>query len=289
MGQNSGNRLITAIQKQTEKVTYFCEAENVSSNVAVHEIRKCFKRTRALLRFYPESSNNFSSLYLNEFQKAGYLLSPVRESFVNMQIFERITAGDEHIHERKIKQARELFQEKNHLRTKILIDENDGFNNIQNLVQKLDFHLENNPEHVTVKHIYLEICNSYGSGFKLYNQTEQISDGNDLHELRKKLKRLWYQVDFAQFMHPRFFRLKSNQLNTITELQGEDHDLYVFLQELKSGIFDFEQEELLVIENLVEHQRELNHLKLIPRLKQFFNESPEEFNIKMGKIFRVSN
>jgi hypothetical protein len=38
----------------------------------------------------------------------------------------------------------------------------------------------------------------------------------------------------------------------------------------------------------VEHQRELNLLKLMPRLKQFFNEPPELFNQKMEKIFRLS-
>lgn len=287
MGQETGNRLVTALQKQTEKVAYFCTAGNVSANVAVHEIRKCFKRTRALLRFYPESPNNFKSIYLNEFQKAGNLLSPVRESFVNIQIFDRITAGDEHIQERKIKQARELFQEKNRLRTEILVEENDGFNAILNLVRSMDVQMESNSDHTSVKQIYTELCNSYSSGFSLYTQSEQLTDGNELHELRKKMKRLWYQVDFAQFMHPRFFRLKSNQLNTITELQGEDHDLYVFLQEIKSGIFDFDSEELLVLENLVEHQRELNQIKLNPRLKQFFNETPEDFNVKMEKIFKV--
>lgn len=286
MGQETGDRLITAIQKQTEKVAYFCAAENVSANVAVHEIRKCFKRTRSLLRFYPESPTNFSSLYLNEFQKVGNLLSPVRESFVNCQIFDRITAGDKHIQERKIKQAREWFQEKNRMRTEILVDENDGFNTISNLVQSFDVRLANNPDHATAKQMYLEICNSYGAGFKLYNEKEQLTDGNELHELRKKMKRLWYQVDFLQFMHPRFFRLKSNQLNIITELQGEDHDLYVFVNELKT-FPGFDEEELLILENLVEHQRELNQLKLIPRLKQFFNETPEDFNLKMEKIFKV--
>ncbi len=287
MGQETGNRLITALQKQTEKVAYFCTAGNVSSNVAVHEIRKCIKRIGALLRFFPKAPGNFSPFYVNEFQKAGNLLSPVRESFSNIQIFDRITAGDKHIQERKIKQARELFQEKNRMRTEILIDKNDGFNTILNFVQKFDGQLKRGTEHVTVKEIHLEICNSYNSGYHRYKQVELIANGNELHELRKKLKRLWYQVDFVKYMHPRYFRLKSDQLNMITELLGEDHDMYVFLQEIKSGIFEFDSNELLVLENLVEHQRELNLLKLNPRIKQFFNEFPEEFNLKMEKIFKV--
>ena len=122
----------------------------------------------------------------------------------------------------------------------------------------------------------------------MFDKPELITDGNELHELRKKLKRLWYQLEFVKFMHPRYFRMKSDQLNKITENLGEDHDLYVFLNELNSDGFDFGSDELLILTNLIEHQRELNQLKMNPRIKQFFNEYPEDFNQKMNKIFKIS-
>jgi hypothetical protein len=81
--------------------------------------------------------------------------------------------------------------------------------------------------------------------------------------------------------------LKTYHLNNITEQLGEDHDLHVFLVELKSGFLDFINIDLQILENQVQHHRELNLIKLNPRLKQFFKDLPEEFNLKMEKIFKV--
>ena len=122
----------------------------------------------------------------------------------------------------------------------------------------------------------------------VYQTLGDQSDAGEWHILRKRMKRLWYQLDFVKFLHPRFFKLKSDQLNKITEQLGEEHDLFIFLNELKSGYLPFDDSELQILENQVEHQRELNLLKLMPRLKQFFNEPPELFNQKMEKIFRIS-
>jgi hypothetical protein len=38
----------------------------------------------------------------------------------------------------------------------------------------------------------------------------------------------------------------------------------------------------------VQHLREINLLKLNPRLKHFFNEPPELFNQKIEAIFKMS-
>lgn len=46
MPHNAGKRLVEAIKKQLERIEYFSTAENVSPNLAVHEMRKSFKRLR---------------------------------------------------------------------------------------------------------------------------------------------------------------------------------------------------------------------------------------------------
>ena len=51
--------------------------------------------------------------------------------------------------------------------------------------------------------------------------------------------------------------------------------------------YDFTEEELTIIGNQVDHQQELNMLKLTPRLRQFFSETPEMFNHKLEKIFKI--
>ena len=108
-----------------------------------------------------------------------------------------------------------------------------------------------------------------------------------MHELRKKLKRLWYQIDFIKFLHPRYFKLKSDQLNKITDQLGDDHDLHVFYENLIAEDYGFDEEELRILTNQVKHLRELNQMKLLPRLKQFFTVPPEEFDQKLERFFKL--
>lgn len=288
MLQNTENRLSTAFQKQNEKIEYFCSAENVSPNLAVHEIRKSFKRLRALLKFFSDYTEDFPTQYKIQIQDFGHFLSPVRESFINLQIFERITTGEILIPERKVKEVKDILAAKN----KFLIEEKflkeKNCLTFQENCKDLDSYLllkANAP--LSMKQFYVQVSSSFLKSYENHKLLETDFNPINLHDLRKKLKALWYQIDFLQFLHPRYFKLKSIQLNKITEQLGEDHDLFVFLNELKTGDYSFSSEELMILENQVENLRELNQLKLTPRLRQFFTETPELFNQKMQKIFKI--
>lgn len=288
MAQDAENRLITAFRKQNEKIIYFCSAENISPNVAVHEIRKSFKRIRALLKFYSECSVIFPRILIDELKAIGKILSPIRESFVNVQIFERVTEGNYPVSERKIKRVKELLSEKNKTETGAEFVEKEVCNSISMLTEKFESELEQLAiECPSSKQIKEQLSVSFLVGYELFKEIETGFTAEKLHKLRKILKRLWYQIDFIKFLHPRYFRLKSDQLNKITEQLGDDHDLFVFNQQLQLPEFKLLTDELLMVENLVEHQRELNMLKLTPRLKHFFNEPPEIFDRKLEKIFKI--
>jgi CHAD domain-containing protein len=287
MVQEAGNRLISTLQKQAERIIYFCSAENVSPNLAVHEFRKSFKRLRALLFFYDEHPEEFPANYRNQIQKFCSFLAPLRESFVNIQIFERITTNNNFISDRKLKAAKDSLAEKN----KTLIESEflgeNGCETIQTFIKIFDLHPEIfGPGIPSMKQLMNQLSVSFLKSYSIHQRLTPLSEANEWHQLRKKLKRLWYQLDFVKFLHPRYFKLKSDQLNKITEQLGEDHDLQVFLDELKSGYLGFDVDELQILENQVEHLRELNRIKLLPQLKQFFNEPPEMFNQKMEKIFK---
>ena len=212
MVQDTGNRLISAIRKQTEKVAYFCSAENISPNLGVHEIRKSFKRIRGLLKFYFENQDEYHQKLVEEIKALGKQLSPARESFVNIQIFDRLTARSTLIPDKKIKNAKEILSDKN----RVLIDEyisKDLCGNIVSFLDKTESAVEllqsNPPAH---RQLERQITGSFNDGFEIYLQFETDDTPAKRHELRKVLKGLWYQLDFIKFMHPRYFRMKSNQL-----------------------------------------------------------------------------
>ena len=289
MAQDTENKLVTAFQKQTEKVIYFCSAENISPNLAVHEIRKSFKRLRALLYFYTDCPIDYPEKLKQAIKNAGKYLSPIRESFVNIQIFDRISGGNNLVPERKIKQAKDVFTEKNRIIVTTEFIENGLTKNILELMENFESEFEMlNRECPSSKQQKEQLSISFSKSFEIYRQLETEFTPEKLHDLRKILKRLWYQIDYIKYLHPRYFRLKSDQLNKITEQLGDDHDLFIFNYDLQQGEFELLPEELTILEKQVEHQRELNMHKLSPRLKQFFNEPPEIFDRKLERIFKIS-
>lgn len=288
MVQETGNRLNLALQKQAERIEYFCSVENISPNLIVHELRKSFKRLRALLLFYFETLNAEIQRSNAEIRIFGKLLAPLRESFVNAELFEREILGNTLVSEKKTREVKDQLYAHN----KELLERGFFENNLHHVIRS--FFNESNfqltlkqAQSPTKLQILKQISTSYLKGYTIFQQLQSFEDAEKLHELRRKLKQLWYQIDFVKFMHPRYFKLKSDQLNKITEQQGDDHDLFIFSEDLKSGDYGFSLEELEILENQVQHLREINLLKLEPRLKQFFKETPQEFDIKMEKIFKV--
>jgi CHAD domain-containing protein len=212
----------------------------------------------------------------------------MRETYVNTQIFDRISASGNLVPERKIRAAREKLNEKN----REVIEQ--GFLAVEGYlpIQKFVVSLVEQMERITLgipslQQFSVQIQESYNQSYAIYQFLTVQSDPELVHELRKKLKQLYYQSDFIRYIHPRFFRLKTYHLNNITEQLGEDHDLFVFLNELETGDYGLSNEELEIIENQIQHLREMNRLKLFPKLKQFFAETPEVFKLKTDTIFKI--
>ncbi|HDR50532.1 MAG TPA: CHAD domain-containing protein, partial [Mariniphaga anaerophila] len=131
MVQNIGNRIIQAISHQAEKAGYFCAAENISSNQKVHELRRGFKRLRALLRFFKEIPDSPAGLLNQDIRNFGKLLAPLRESAVNLDLFDKNISSHNHLSEKKIRNAHELLVQKN----KLLVERGFLENNLHNTIR----------------------------------------------------------------------------------------------------------------------------------------------------------
>ncbi len=287
MVQSVGNRLTTTIIRQAEKSGYFCAAGKMPVNPVVHELRKSFKRLRALLRFYIELSEHPAGLIIKEIRQYGRLLAPLRESAVNIELFNKEIAKNKLFSERKIKAARELLVQRNKFLIENSFVRNNMCGNIHKYLEGLIQGFGVQPAALTKVHFFREVSRSYLKSIACYQQLGPDPHPEQLHSLRKRMKRLFYQIDFLRFLHPKFFKLKTNQLNKINDQLGNDHDLYIFFTEINSGICGFNADELFILDNQVDHLRELNQLKLYPKLKQFFIMAPSEFDQKMEEFFKL--
>ncbi len=287
MVQIIGNRLAKTIRLLANRGTYFCSAENISSNQAVHEIRRLFKRLRALLRFYKKIPESTIPHLAEDIRVYGKLLAALRESAVNIVLFNKEIATNKLLSEKKIKYAHEMLVQKNRLLLERGFRENNLRNTIRSFYNDFEILFADSSESPTKNQIFREISLSYLKSYTFYRQLPADPHPEEWHKLRKKLKQLWYQIDFIRFLHPRYFKLKTDQLNKITDQLGDDHDLHIFATDFRSCGYGFNEEELQILEKQVEHLRELNQQKLQPRLKQFFTAPPLEFEQKLIRFFNL--
>jgi len=286
MVQDIENTLKEAILKQTSKVDYFAYVENISPVLAVHEVRKAYKRIVALLKFFPLIQSDFPVNDRKEITALGKTLSDYRNSCVNLHILGKVAKENPHISERKLKSLKKQFSEKCRKELDEIIKAKLG-ERIREHIKNFETGLNHTNLILPEKKVSEELQQTFRKSFKMYKAPGIFANAERLHSLRKCLKQLFYQSVFLKNVDARFFKNKSYQLNIITELLGDDHDLYVFLEELKKAESGLDSEEFAILENKVKYLGELNLHKYQPRLKQFFTETPESFSTKIKHIFSV--
>ncbi|MCY1723466.1 CHAD domain-containing protein [Prolixibacteraceae bacterium Z1-6] len=285
MVQGIGHRLLLALQKQTSRVIYFSEAKNISLNTAVHEVRKSFKRIRALLLFCQSSEGEYVYSISQQLSEFGKNISAFRNSWVNILVLDRISQINPHIPERKMKLLKERFMERNRqLQQQDIVDKKTG-TTIRKFMEEFEVGMPANLKVAGEQFVKEQLNLSFQSSYEIFQDENIWNEAEKLHELRKKLKTLYYQTSFLKFSHAKFFKPKSDQLDIITEQLGEDHDLYVFLDEIKKTEYGLNFTEISIVENKINHLRVLNSNKCRPRLRQLFSESPESFAQKITAIF----
>jgi CHAD domain-containing protein len=290
MVQTIEEKLVKAIQKQAEKVNYYCSAEKVLPDLAIHEIRKSFKRIRALLKFSPNYHQKDVENLVTEIKKLGKVLAPSRESNVNIQILERLSEEIQSVQSDKLTELKMLFAEEHKVILEDALKDRKVFMEIQVLVYDIErkildwiLHIE---QQIDVRE---QICLNYEKAFNLFKQIKKADQDSELHDLRKHLKVLMYQIEFVRNDQPRFFKLKYNELRKLTERLGESHDCSVFLNDLKQNDFDIGTTELVLLEKQILTQFDLKNQKMIKRIQKFFSDFPEVFKDMVYKNYRNQN
>ncbi len=285
MAQIIQEKIKRSIIKQTNKVIYFCEAENLSPNMAVHQIRRLFKRLRASLRLY--KTMTYQNLFQEEIgaiQIASTSLTYARESYVNLFTFEKLLSHKDFLPEKKVKMVLEQLTSQNQDVINSLLENSDHFNTIKKTTVETQKQLETISGLPDTYAIFQELINSYEKSHRRFEKVLQETNSRNMHELRKILKRLMHQFELLKFIKLKFFTQRIIQLNSITEYLGEDHDIFVLSNEINNNYSkQLEPDELEAFNNIVHHQQEKMITFLTPKLKQFFVESPDEFTLRIKK------
>lgn len=275
------NQLTRTILSEVEKVKYYASSEDLPPNLAVHALRKSFKRLRALSWFYNYIPGGCAEKTRKDIRQFGRMLSPLRDSCVNTDLFDNGLSEINFVPERK-----KVTGEKLYLKNKTLIERKYRDGNIRGAIQLYFAGFESKlvkagSGKVTGVHITRELSHSYLKSFSMYRELPGDISAEELHRFRKKLKRLYYQLDFIQLLLPEQFRQKTEQLDRINDRLGDELDLNLLIKELRFPEYVLSPEEISILETQTDHLRRLIRAELRPLTEEFFCELPEEFEQKL--------
>jgi CHAD domain-containing protein len=252
-------------RRQMDKaLEQFSGAAGGSRDKAVHEVRKCFKRIRAVLRLVrPEIGE---AAYRREnycLRDAGRPLIEVRDAKVLIAALDNLTkhfAG--HVAGRSFADVRKELQASQRAVRKRVLDEQDAFAAVAAAVRQVR-------ERVRDWAGVRDRWPSVGDGLRqVYQQASRAFAAaaadptvEKLHEWRKQTKYLRYQLEILEPVWPAIMEELADQADRLGTLLGDDHDLAVLRQTLAANPEPFgDRDTLEVLLALIDRRRlELQH------------------------------
>jgi len=252
-----------------------------AKDASVHTSRKRLKEVRALLRLVRDGIGEKQFNRENKtLRDAARPLSEVRDATAlieALQSLQKRYAGT--VNTSTFKSARKaLGQRRTRIRRHILLT--------GKVLTKTAFVVEkarNRAEQWNLKVgpwkvLQSGLHRSYKQGYKAMTDASKEASDEHLHEWRKRVKDLRYQLELLEPLWPEVMGVTAKQAKTLTELLGDDHDLAVLRglleNELKETLKD---EAVKILQGLIDSRRaDLQHSAL-SLSEKLFAESPEQF------------
>ncbi len=225
----------------------------------VHDARKNCKRVRAAYRLIRDEIGN--ELYRQEnirFRDTARLLAGARDSWVMIRTLDKLVASHiDQLHAHAFSGIRQKLTEKyettlarelENLTTIPVILENMGEACLQ--IEKLPIQKE---DFSAFRRSIRRVYDRGRSAMKLaYSQPSS----EVFHEWRKRVKYLWYQLEILEALWPNVLAQLADELHSLSEYLGDDHDLAVLRSTILDASASFENEkELLMLVQLIDRER----------------------------------
>ncbi|HEY2148822.1 MAG TPA: CHAD domain-containing protein, partial [Pirellulales bacterium] len=206
-----------------------------SRDETVHEVRKSFKKIRAVLRMVRPAIGD--AAYRTEnicFRDAARPLTKVRDAKILVETLDAILDHfHEHVAGRSFHETREALQTNLRSVRREVLDEQDAPANIAAIVKEARPRIKE----------WSDVPNkwrSIGDGVRdvhrrardSFDTAKQSPSVETLHEWRKQAKYLRYQLEILRPLWPERMEELADEADRMTELLGDDHDAAVLRQML---------------------------------------------------------
>ncbi len=196
-----------------------------SPDMAIHHLRKCTKRIRALLRLIPEYTESYSIRELgSHYASLSRHFGRARETRVNLMNHEMLDWPRQYDPARQV-----LAQQCQQALDQALKDRSTRLEESVMLVKLPDL-----PAVVDWSLLAGGLERTYGKARKTLRKVQSDPGIQVLHRWRKRVKTLWYQVQLALPVLGSAAESRCGQLDELGALLGDIHDIQV-LQTLLKG------------------------------------------------------
>lgn len=242
--------LIRIIQELTEEaLSYIENADDKNRHEAVHEARKAFKKARAAFRLVRDhTGRSFYKKQNNFYRDLGREISEVRDANSDIETLDLLSEQFEDVLPDdafpNIYEA--LYEKRTSLAEKVLDDQNTLEKIAIALKEKLKESETWRFEVESFKDIRPSIKRVYKRGVKGYEDSLESRKTEDIHDWRKRVKYMRYQLEIISRVWPQVLLVMEDELHDVSDFTGMYHDCVELVESVADlDIEDFQEKELL--------------------------------------------
>jgi CHAD domain-containing protein len=247
---------------------------------AVHEARKSLKRLRATVRLAREALGG--TIYRREnraFRDAGRRLAGARDSQVLLETLDAL--GERYTDELRA-ESYGAFRETlvgQCVAAKARLDEGRAETEVLGDLREARARLDDWPladERVDALAPGFERI--YRRGRRAHQKARKNPDSENLHELRKRAKDLWYSAQILRPASPKRMKRVARRAHDLSDQIGEEHDLALLAERARERDADFDDEATLEdLLALIKRRRKNLRGEASSAAKRLYRRKPSKF------------
>jgi CHAD domain-containing protein len=291
LSQSVKGNMVRMMQEQYENIKSLCLSFEMNPDKHVHEIRKSFKRLRALLRLIKYDIGYSSYFRENCFcRDESKYISDLRD----LKVFHENLTNLVEAHKNEIDiEVVELLQKKildrKDQRFKEVVDGNI-FQIIHDDVSLASERLKRfNFPNADFDIIHEGLFKIYKKGQEELYLVKNEPTVENYHNLRKRVKYLMYHMQIFQPVWPKYFKTTAKMLDKSADQLGLDHDyaeLIKYINEINDTKFSEARKKQFI--NWLEKLRNDLQAPALATIEKIYAEKPELFIDRIKQYFSIT-
>ena len=275
--------------EQIEKaISELSTTDELGVDEAVHQVRKRLKKTRAVVRLVRDSLGKKSYKQENaRFRDLGRNLASLRDSGVQIESLDNLAthfkdiAPETFTDMRRELEAiyRQEYQQV--LNEGILISVKNQLKDAKDAIA--DWTIKANDWSAIDK----SLQRVYKQGYKGLDQSRSKPTAENLHEWRKQVKYLRYQLKILSQIWSEIMTEWVDQTHDLSDYLGKDHDLAVLKELVSTQPERYRQDTLESLTALIDRRRQELQSAAIFLGKRIYTEKPKDFTARLGNYWQV--